>query len=127
VPIGAVDLEIGTHRGTGTLSPLAGYEAIAPILRAAADLEAAARSMLLILPAEATPSSPALQAAAALTFELWDEQGVYVPATTVRLVELATRPGVTVFAEFGEASAAVPARARRRPPDGGGEAILADG
>jgi len=127
VPIGTVELEIGTHQGIGTLNPLAGYEAVAPILRAAADLGPAARAALLVLPTDATPSRRALQTAAALVFELWDEQGVYVPASTVRLVELATRPGVTVFAEFGATSAEVPAHVPRRVRRSGGEAATPDG
>jgi hypothetical protein len=63
---------------------------------------------------------PAPEKAAALTFELWDERGVYVPATVVRLVELKTRPGVTVFVAFGRTMSTLPARPPLRQGDAGG-------
>lgn len=111
VPVGFVDLEVDDHQGVGTLEPEPAYHAIAPVLRLAGVLGARARTELLTLDADATPSQPALEKAAALTFELWDEHGVYVPATVVRLVELKTRPGVTVFVEFGRTMSSMPAQA----------------
>lgn len=109
VPVGLVDLEVDDHQGVGTLDPSAAYEALAPTLRAAAALGARARTELMTLPLDAEPSQPEMQQAAALAFELWDERGAYVPATVVRMVELATRSGVTVFVEFGHATLVVPA------------------
>ena len=117
VPVGLVNLEVDDHQGIGTLEPEPGYEAIAPALWLAAALGPRARTELLTLGPEAPPTQPAMQQAASLTFELWDERGVYVPATVVRLVELKTRPGVTVFVEFGRTMANVPAE---QPPERGG-------
>ena len=117
VPVGVVDLEVDDHQGIGTLEPEPAYETIAPLLWLAAALGPHARTELLTLGPEVAPSQPALQPAASLTFELWDERGVYVPATVVRLVELKTRPGVTVFVEFGHTMSRVPAE---EPPRRGG-------
>jgi hypothetical protein len=116
VPIGLVDLEMDDHQGVGTLEPEPAYEALAPALRSVAALGARARTELMTLPLDAKPSKPEMQRAAALSFELWDERGAYVPATVVRLVELTTRPGVTVFVEFGRATLSIPVR---RAPENG--------
>jgi len=110
VPIGKVELEIGARQGIGSLEPSPAYESIAPTLREVKSLGGHALVELLVLPVDEEPSIPALRPAAALRFELWDELGVYVPAAVVRLVDLQSRAGVTVFAEFGESSADVLAR-----------------
>ena len=109
VPVGVVDLDIDDHQGVGTLERAPAYESIAPVLWVAAAQGARARTELLTLDAEGTPSLPGLEKAAALTFEVWDERGVYVPTAVVRLVELKTRPGITVFVEFGRTMSSVPA------------------
>jgi hypothetical protein len=126
VPIGVVDLDVDDHQGIGTLEPAPAYEAIAPTLWLAAALGARARTELLTLEPDAPPSEPALEKAAALTFELWDERGVYVPTTVVRLVELKTRPGVTAFVEFGRTMSTVPAQPPLRH-GGAGAAQRQDG
>lgn len=122
VPVGLVDLDVDDHQGVGSLEPTPAYEALAPALRSVAALGARARTELMTLPLDAEPSNPEMQLAASLTFELWDERGAYVPATVVRLVELTTRPGVTVFVEFGHATLAVPAR-RQNGTGQGGESV----
>ncbi|HEX8715414.1 MAG TPA: hypothetical protein VF722_00450 [Gemmatimonadaceae bacterium] len=130
VPVGTVELEIGTRQGLGTLDPLDGYATVAPTLRAAARFGGVARSALLVMPTDGSapfPALPALQRAAALTFELRDERGGYVSATMIRLVELRTRPGVTVFVEFGEAGAEVTARPPERCRRDGAEEPVPEG
>ncbi|HEX5409326.1 MAG TPA: hypothetical protein VFW89_06110 [Gemmatimonadaceae bacterium] len=129
VPVGTVDLAIGTHQGVGTLDTLPGYQAVAPTLGAAARLGRVARSALLVMPSDGSTPFPELaevQRAAALTFELWDERGTYVPATMIRMVRLRTRPGITVFVDFGEAGAEVYARTPKRPGQDCDEAPVAD-
>ena len=119
VPIGTVALEMGERQGLGTLDPFPGYDALRPIIQSVSRLGAKARVELLTLPPDVGPDTSAVGPAASLAFELWDDRGGYVPVDVVRLVELQSRPGITVLVEFGRAGAAVPARNARPPYDPG--------
>ena len=99
VPIGTVDLEMLGAQGLGTLTPLPAYQSIRWRILFAGALGREARVELLTRQADAVPSHPVI-AKAALPFELLDWRGATVPANVVRLVELRTRPGVTVLVDF---------------------------
>ena len=121
VPVGTVDLEIGTTQALGSLEPAPAYEAIRPIIQDASRLGAEARTELFVLPADAEPRSRGLNPAASLVFGLEDEHGAQVAVDVVRLVELQVRPGVTVFVEFKHAASDVLAPRRPAPRTDGAE------
>jgi hypothetical protein len=120
VPIGLVTLDVDERRGLGTLQPSPAYDAVRPLIQDVARLGPMARVELLVLPPDAPVSSPAI-GKAALEFDLVDMLGSSIPTEAVRLVELHSRPGVTVLAQFRRAPAAVPARTRVPPASPGGE------
>lgn len=99
VPIGTVDLEVLGTQGLGTLTPLPAYKSVRAWILLAGALGREARVELLTRQADAVPSHP-LIAKAALAFELVDQRGAALPTDVVRLVELQTRPGVTVLADL---------------------------
>jgi len=120
VPIGLVTLEVDERRGLGALEPAPAYEAVRPLILEVSRLGPMARVELLVLPPDAPVSSSAI-GKAALEFELTDMLGAPIATDAVRLVELNSRPGVTVLAQFRHAPTAVPARTRNRPTCLGGE------
>jgi hypothetical protein len=127
VPIGTADLPEQRRWAGGLLEPLPAFEALRPLLAAAANGVAAARLLALPLGEEPDVSElpsamgDALRSAATLAFELRDAGGLRVPAEVVRLADAGDERGVIVRAYFYRADAATPAVSRpplRGPGDG---------
>ena len=105
VPVGHIELTTG-ELVAAPLLPLPAFEALRPTVQAGS----AALLTLGFFGAASTVgqngSAAALQAAAALQFDLVDLQGELVPATFVNVLE-APDGGLVVFARLGHAHARV--------------------
>ena len=110
VPVGTVDLPEGRAWAGGLLSPAAGFAQIADVL-GCATREAGAFAVAGVMdlaagapPATTTDLSPsgasAIEALAALEFELRDEAGLRVSTDVVRLGDCGDGKGVRVRASF---------------------------
>ena len=107
VPIGHIDLTDGELVAAPLLA-LPAFEALRPTVHAGSVALLALGFFGAATAADHNGAEAALQAAAALQFDLVDLRGELVPATFVNVLE-APDGGLVVFARLGHAHARVPA------------------
>ncbi|PYP77534.1 MAG: hypothetical protein DMD35_14370, partial [Gemmatimonadetes bacterium] len=107
VPVGHVELT-GGELVAGPLVPLSAFDALRPTVQAGSAALLALGFFGAASAAGENGAGPALEAAAALRFDLVDLHDELVPATFVNIIE-APDGGLVLFARLGHAHARVPA------------------